>query len=50
MTPLHWAAFNNDTAVIKFLLERNAQMTYSFDDQCALDIAGRLKNKGVILF
>ena len=32
MTPLHWAGFNNDTEVVKFLLKSGAKMTYSSED------------------
>lgn len=50
MTPLHWAAFNNDKEVVGYLLNHGATMTYAFDGQCALDIAGLAKNDDVSIF
>jgi ankyrin repeat protein len=31
MTPLHWAAFNNDKDTVSYLLNHGAIMTYAFD-------------------
>jgi ankyrin repeat protein len=47
LTPLHWAAFNDDPAVILHLLERGAEINFSSNDETPLDIGGLCDNHDV---
>jgi ankyrin repeat protein len=48
-TPLHWAAFNNDKAVVLYLLRNGAKMTTSYIDETPLDVAGSAEHDEVII-
>jgi len=48
MTPLHWACFWEDSASIKYLLEKNAVLTYDFQDCTPTDIAGYKGHKKIV--
>ena len=40
MTPLHWAAYNEDRAVVKYLVENGASIKFNKSGNTAVDIAG----------
>jgi len=44
---LHWAAYNDDVKVVKYLLERGAYMVYSANKETPIDIAGLCHNYDV---
>jgi len=48
MTPLHWAAFNNDKDVVSYLIAHGAQQTASALRQTPMGIAGNCQNYSVI--
>lgn len=54
MTPLHWAAYNDDHALVSYLLGEGAQMKFSRaqrgegTDATAVDIAGTCDNETIV--
>jgi ankyrin repeat protein len=50
LTALHWAAFNDDKAVVKLLLRHGANLYYSSTDETPIDIAGLCENYDVNTF
>lgn len=48
MTPLHWAAYNNDKRVASYLMKNGASLSYTYNNETPLDIAGYLENEEVI--
>ena len=52
MTPLHWAAYNNDSKVAIMLMramhQRNEYQLQSASGAMPIDIAGFMKNKKVV--
>lgn len=49
LTPLHWAALNDDYRVVQYLLSHGANMQYSNYQQTPLDVAGTCTNLQVII-
>lgn len=47
MTALHWAAYNNDKRVASYLMKCGASLSYSFNNETPLDVAGYLENEDV---
>jgi len=48
MTPLHWAAYNDDPGVVKFLLSKGAQLQFNSQDLSPVDIAGLCNNEDIV--
>jgi ankyrin repeat protein len=48
MTPLHWAAYNDDPKTTQLLLDNGATQTYNSDNNSPIDIAGMCNNKDVV--
>ena len=48
MTPLHWASYQNDGDMVKFLLERGAHSFKTILGNTPVDIAGFCKNVGIV--
>ena len=48
MTPLHWAAFNNDHLTVEFLLQKRAPQIPSKNGNYPVDIAGFCGHKNVV--
>lgn len=40
MTPLHWAAYNEDVDTVKFLMENGALLLFNKSKNSPVDIAG----------
>jgi len=40
MTPLHWAAYNNDEAVVQYLLSNGCPLLENSQNLTPIDIAG----------
>lgn len=47
MTPLHWAAYNNDEEVINYLLSKGVVMLEDKDGNTPLDTAGNTEQYDV---
>ena len=43
LTALHWAVLNNDETVVKYLIQKGAEMQFSIQLQTPLDVAGLCK-------
>jgi ankyrin repeat protein len=50
LTPLHWAAYNNDFEVLKLLISKGADLKFSDLLESPLTVAGNCKNFKVITF
>ena len=48
MTPLHWAAYQNDEKVVQFLLDNGAWSFKTILGNTPVDIAGFCKNVGIV--
>ena len=48
MTPLHWASYQNDEDMVKFLLENGAWSFKTLLGNTPVDIAGFCKNTAVV--
>jgi len=48
MTPLHWAAFNNDVGVINLLLRSGATISLNKSGYAPIDLAGFCGNKEAV--
>ena len=48
MTPLHWAAFHNDTEVLKLLLENEAYQSFNRSNMSPVDLAGLCGKKDAV--
>jgi hypothetical protein len=48
LTALHWAALNNDSIVVSYLLTKGAKMEYSKHYQTPVDVAGLCANLEVL--
>jgi ankyrin repeat protein len=48
MTPLHWAAYNNDVGVLKLLLQSGAKNSVNKSGRAPIDLAGFCKNKEAV--
>jgi ankyrin repeat protein len=44
LTPLHWAAFNNDLEVVKLLISKGVVLKFSEMLETPLSVAGNCKN------
>ena len=49
MTPLHWAAYQNDADMVKYLIENGAESFKTTLGNTPVDIAGFCKNTSVVL-
>ena len=48
MTPLHWAAYNDDPHVVKYLLEEcKAELHFNGNDISPVDMAGMCDNETI---
>jgi ankyrin repeat protein len=50
LTPLHWAAFNNDLEVVNLLISKEADLKFSDMLESPLTVAGNCKNLTVYFF
>ena len=48
MTPLHWAAYNGDTAVVRLLLDNGAKPQINALDNTPVDLAGFSRSVEVV--
>ena len=48
MTPLHWAAYHDDSDLVKFLLKKGAKIKFSLENFTPVDIAGFCQNANVV--
>jgi len=48
MTPLHWAAYNNDVGVLNLLLRSGAAITLNKSGYAPIDLAGFCGNKEAV--
>ena len=50
LTPLHWAAFNNDLEVVNLLISKEADLKFSDMLESPLTVAGNCRNLTVYFF
>ncbi len=50
LTALHWAALNDDSRVVDYLLKQGASMKFSNFEQTPIDVAGICTNLQVSCF
>ena len=48
MTPLHWAAYHDDSDLVKYLLKKGAKIKFSLENFTPVDIAGFCQNANVV--
>ncbi len=48
LTPLHWAAYNNDMEVVHLLIEKGVELKFSSYHETPLSVAGNCKNLHVM--
>lgn len=48
MTPLHWAAYNNDVGVLKLLLQSGAKISVNKSGRAPIDLAGFCRHKEAV--
>lgn len=50
VTPLHWAAYNDDPNTVAFLLDKNAKITFNNQGSSPIDMAGLVNSFKVTYF